>query len=131
MFTYFDDSMMIKTETDGIIAADDDSESEVAAECFWFEGSVGGELTRSLCGLDRTQPRRIRPCSPSPPGHVDVAGTARSSSPGKLAPSLSRSNSGSGEEEQQVALPYICTVRSRPRIKTCMQPMCSDVFAFD
>lgn len=56
-----------------------------------------GELTRSLCGRDQTQPRKIRLCSPSPPGHVDAVCMARSWSPGKRALSLYHSNSGSLE----------------------------------
>ncbi len=60
----------------------------------------GGELTRSLCGLDQTRPRRIHPCSPSPPGHVDVVCRARSWSPSRLALSLYRNNLESVEAEE-------------------------------
>lgn len=55
----------------------------------------GCELTLSLCGRGRTRPRRIRLCSPSPRGRADVAGRARSLSPGKHGPSPYRHSSGS------------------------------------
>lgn len=72
--------------------SDVDDASETEDYSWWRGHSGGGELTRSLCGPDRTLPRRIRLCSPFPPGRAGAAGTARSSSPGKRAPSPCRSN---------------------------------------
>lgn len=73
---------------------------------------MGGELTRSLCGLDQTRPHRIRLYSPSPPGRVDAVGTARFWSPSKHGLSLYRSNSGSVEEEEAAfTVTYILTTR--------------------
>lgn len=88
-------------------------------ECCRTEVTVGGELTRSLCGQDQTRPRRIRLCSPSPPDRVDAVGTARSSSPSKLAPFPYQSNSGSVDEQEGVALTVIQPISSICTNKTC------------
>lgn len=84
--------------------------------------TVGGEPTRSLCGLDQTRPRRIRLCSPCPPGRVDAVGTARSWSPSKHALSLSRSNSESVEaEEEDLIVIYTLNVCIQISIERHMQ----------
>lgn len=77
--------------------------SDITVRC-WTEVTVGGVLTRSLCGPGQTPPHSIRLYSLSPPGRADAAGKARSLSPNKHEPSPCRSNSGSKDGEEDVVL---------------------------